>query len=612
MFRQRLAMILFLLSVCVYQIHAQTSTILVDFGSNPSAAPWINLSAQRTGIIQNLTDSLGIPTNMSLEVFDAFNGINTNGTQNPDPSLGIPNTASGDSFFGNTVTFSGSIEATGGIRLSNLDTEKEYTLTVFASRDASDNRETRYICTGAMQDTAYLNVASNTSSVVTFSDYPTTGGTLEIVASPGPNNNNSYGFFYLGALIIEYQSDPYPNPELQMVHPNGGEFWQVGKNVEIEWNSTTRSPATLDYSTDDGSNWTHIGTFPPFQKSYDWPIPDTPSEQCLVRVTSDTLIDQSDNSFEISSEIGSCSMVVLGSSTAEGTGASIPDSAWVYRFRNAVYLNNTRHEVINLAKGGYSTYQLLPDGSTSGASVGIAVDTERNITKALSLNPTGIIINLPSNDAASNYPVEDQLANFEVMVSEAEAQGVPVWICTTQPRNFTNSGQIQIQKDVRDSIFAIYGDYAIDFWNGLAEPNGYILDVFDSGDGTHLNDQGHRFLYQRVMEKVDMDSICVSMTSVHKLSSQPSEVQVSLYPNPFNLSTKLEFILPVAGEVEIVIYNIMGQEIKSLVNRDFTIGPHEVVWDGTDNNKRNVNSGTYIFRIKAGEYLKIKKGLIIK
>jgi len=90
MFRQRLAMILFLLSVCVYQIHAQTSTILVDFGSNPSAAPWINLSAQRTGIIQNLTDSLGIPTNMSLEVFDAFNGINTNGTQNPDPSLGIP------------------------------------------------------------------------------------------------------------------------------------------------------------------------------------------------------------------------------------------------------------------------------------------------------------------------------------------------------------------------------------------------------------------------------------------------------------------------------------------------------------------------------------------
>ncbi len=612
MYKHRCVIFLFLLSLCVGQIHAEPSTILIDFGSNPSAAPWINYANPNSGVLANLPNSFGIPTEISLEVFDAFNGINTNGTQNPDLSLEIPSTASGDSFFGNTVTFSDKIEATGGIRLSNLEPNKEYSLTIFASRDATDNRETQYVCTGSKQDTAFLNVANNRSTVVTFSDVPSAEGTIEIVASPGPNNNNSYRFFYLGALIIEYQSDFIPEPELHVVYPNGGELWQVGKTARIIWKSTTQRPAVLDYSTDDGATWTRIDTVSAYQKSYNWTVPDTPSERCLVRVFSDTLVDQSDNGFEISSETGTCTVVVIGSSTAEGTGASTPDSAWVYRFRNTVYSNDTRHDVINLAKGGYTTYHLLPSGSTAGAGVGIAVDTQRNITKALSLNPAGIIINLPSNDALNYFPVNDQLDNFETMVSEAQKQNVPVWVCTTQPRNFTNAAQIQIQKDVRDSVFAIYGDYALDFWNGIAQANGRILEDFDSGDGVHLNDQGHRLLYQRVMQKMDWDSMCAGITSVNDLSTPPSDMHVRLYPNPFNLDTKIEFDLPVAANVEIQVFNVLGQKIKTLVNRDFTVGSHHVVWDGTDQQSRIVNSGAYLFRIKAGESITIKKGLIIK
>jgi lysophospholipase L1-like esterase len=329
-------------------------------------------------------------------------------------------------------------------------------------------------------------------------------------------------------------------------------------------------------------------------------------------VTSDTLVDQSENPFEISSETGTCTLVVLGSSTAEGTGASTPDSGWVARYQNAVYVNDTRHEVVNLARGGYTTYHLLPTGSTAGSSVGVAVDTQRNITKALSLDPSGIIINLPSNDAANNYPAKDQLANFAAMVTEAEAQGVPVWICTTQPRNFGTSNQIQLQKDVRDSVFSIYGDYALYFWNGIAQENGHILKQFDSGDGVHLNDAGHAFLFQRVMEKVNWDSMCDTGTKVQHQKAQPDDMQVSLYPNPFNLHTKITFDLPVADHVEIQIFNVLGQQIKTLVNREFTSGSHQVDWDGTDNFLETVNSGTYFFRITAGDFTKIKKALIIK
>lgn len=159
--------------------------------------------------------------------------------------------------------------------------------------------------------------------------------------------------------------------------------------------------------------------------------------------------------------------------------------------------------------------------------------------------------------------------------------------------------------------------------NGIAKPQTLPADSdplkVDPFDGlfkidviTHLNDKGHLFLYQRVMEKMDWDNICVSTTGVHKLSSQPSEIQVSLCPNPFNLHAKLEFVLPVEGNVEIEIFNILGQNVRTLVNRDFTIGSHQVIWDGTDKFNRIVNSGTYFFRIQIGEHIKIKKGLIIK
>jgi lysophospholipase L1-like esterase len=72
-------------------------------------------------------------------------------------------------------------------------------------------------------------------------------------------------------------------------------------------------------------------------------------------------------------------VVVLGSSTSVGVGASPIDSSWVSRY--IVYLKslNPQNEVINLAKSGYTTYHLLPDGYDDW------VDPNRNITRALTL-----------------------------------------------------------------------------------------------------------------------------------------------------------------------------------------------------------------------------------
>lgn len=189
-------------------------------------------------------------------------------------------------------------------------------------------------------------------------------------------------------------------------------------------------------------------------------------------------------------------IVVLGSSTAFGTGPSHPDSAWVNRYRTYVQNIWPGSEVINLAKGGYKTYHILPDDFSPPTDRPFP-DTLRNITKALSYNPTAIIINLPSNDATAGYSVKEQLANYELIISLTSEPGIPVWVATTQPRNLSDAGRQNLM-DMRDSTFARF-ENSIDFWTGLAENNGNIKPEYNSGDNVHLNDAAHKILFERAV-----------------------------------------------------------------------------------------------------------------
>jgi lysophospholipase L1-like esterase len=190
-------------------------------------------------------------------------------------------------------------------------------------------------------------------------------------------------------------------------------------------------------------------------------------------------------------------IVILGSSTAAGSGPSSSDSTWVNRYRNHLQAINPGNEVINLAVGGYNTYRIMPTGFIPPPSRPNP-DIIRNITAALAESPDAIIVNMPSNDVASNYSYAEQMFNLDTIVQISNAASVPIWICTTQPRNFS-AAQAQLQWDLKDSILAQYSPYAIDFWTGIALPNYFIDPTYDSGDGVHLNDAGHGILEARVI-----------------------------------------------------------------------------------------------------------------
>jgi len=84
------------------------------------------------------------------------------------------------------------------------------------------------------------------------------------------------------------------------------------------------------------------------------------------------------------------------------------------------------------------------------------------------------------------------------------------------------------------------------------------------------------------------------------------------YPNPFNPTTTLRYDLPGNSQVNIMIYDIMGREVRRLVNQNQEAGFKAVVWDATNNLGQPVSAGIYLYRITAGEFHQAKKMVLLK
>jgi lysophospholipase L1-like esterase len=183
-------------------------------------------------------------------------------------------------------------------------------------------------------------------------------------------------------------------------------------------------------------------------------------------------------------------IVVIGSSTALGTGASKYDSSWVGRTQ-AYYKSLgelDQDTIFNLAKGATTSSNGLP-GST---------DTAHNITKAMSFNPDIVLINFPTNDAAADIPLPTYLANLRTMYNFVVAAGKKCYVASTQPRNLPGNQQLVLLRG-RDSILAEFPGRSFNFFDPLVAPTSLNINPIYTPDGIHPNDAGHRLLFQVVL-----------------------------------------------------------------------------------------------------------------
>lgn len=116
-------------------------------------------------------------------------------------------------------------------------------------------------------------------------------------------------------------------------------------------------------------------------------------------------------------------------------------------------------------------------------------------------------------------------------------------------------------------------------------------------------------LMQKVLSFFELSSTMVAHHPIQK----PSEfILYGNYPNPFNPGTLIRYQLASEEKVDLRIFNLLGEEIRSLVNEHKPAGDYEIYWDGRDQRGQRVASGVYVYQMKAGATLKSRKMMLLR
>jgi hypothetical protein len=118
------------------------------------------------------------------------------------------------------------------------------------------------------------------------------------------------------------------------------------------------------------------------------------------------------------------------------------------------------------------------------------------------------------------------------------------------------------------------------------------------------------------LEQVDLDGSISQSNVIEVLLGArmplPTEFAVNVYPNPFNPSTTISYDLPEGGAVSVVIYDVLGQQVRHLISQFNSAGRYSIQWDARDNQGRGVASGVYIAKVDAGTSTLSQKMLLLK
>ena len=102
---------------------------------------------------------------------------------------------------------------------------------------------------------------------------------------------------------------------------------------------------------------------------------------------------------------------------------------------------------------------------------------------------------------------------------------------------------------------------------------------------------------------------------VEKFSDEPVIKEINLfqnYPNPANPSTTISFILPEDSNIELSIFNVKGQKVKTLQKEYLSKGTHNTIWEGNDSNNNKVAADIYLIRLIAKGQTYTKKMILMQ
>jgi hypothetical protein len=153
-----------------------------------------------------------------------------------------------------------------------------------------------------------------------------------------------------------------------------------------------------------------------------------------------------------------------------------------------------------------------------------------------------------------------------------------------------------------------------------AKLNGKMIPANREGNYSFVDataETGSRYYYK--LEAIDTRGNITTHGPILIEVAAPKTFELSQnYPNPFNPATHIRYQLPQATQVSLTIYNMLGQEVRKLVDAQQPAGYHTAIWDGRDNSGRSVPTGVYHYRLQAkgpsgaGSFTMTKRMLMAK
>jgi len=241
--------------------------------------------------------------------------------------------------------------------------------------------------------------------------------------------------------------------------------------------------------------------------------------------------------------------------------------------------NNGGKEIIVISAPGL-VYVMNPDGTD-------LPNTPINVNQAVECTPT--VVRFDGSNQAGIIFGDTNGKLHSVRVDGTESPNFPITI----------GGNIKVSAAVSDLDHDNDLDIVIPNDNGF-----YVIDIKRSVQSY----EWHCF-----MATYNRSGNIYQATPVADTGSPA--LQTSLkgnYPNPFNPETTISFSLASAEEVNIEIFNLKGQLVRSLLFTDLPAGEHKVVWNGRDDRGSSVSSGVYYFRMKSGKFSSTRKMVLMK
>ena len=427
-------------------------------------------------------------------------------------------------------------------------------------------------------------------------------------------------------------TDGGDNFNLAVLSPNGGEIWTAGNVKTIKWSSIFSGSVKIEYSTNNGSQWTSIqNSYPANAFEYSWTIPSTFADQCKIRISSvdnPVISDISDGTFKIIS--------------VSYLYANVPDILY-YKFNNGStttpnyaipgegmsYASVTGHTLEN---GGLADSALVGGGGTGA-------DHFVNTSWAANLPPSGWTIGFwVSNISLGTVPTNPvylfgdvNANNFRCYYGGSGGIGAVDTAIMLRCTGLTDV-RIPVVKGITYYIHIVFDSTANAikvYKNGtlsltvpqtsfLVLGNGPFLigahTTFASSLSQNMKLDEFR-IYGRTLGQSEISqtwntTLPYLITGISGNNSEvPEEFKLEQnYPNPFNGKSNIKYKISKTSYIKLNIFDNNGKEIETLVDKQQNAGSYEIKFDGS-----NFASGIYFYSLFIdGVRVDTKKSILLK